>query len=170
MKIKSRSEILNDVLRDGKKNPKNWRAVFGKDNTLHSSDYYLFNPKTGIYLIKEYEKNPFVVKGIGSKIARHVDEDVDIKLSKHNGDFGIVQGDFRKIYKNIKKGMKPEKIFQAAINGKKDYGIKIPIKGKASSSTDLFKDVNQKYKKDQLKLDKKFEKLAYDDGLYSGYD
>jgi len=59
VKIKKRNEILNDVIRDGKRHPKNWRAVFGKDKTLLSDDYYLFNPEIGIYLLKEYKKNPF---------------------------------------------------------------------------------------------------------------
>jgi len=77
VKIKKRNEILNDVIRDGKKYPKDWKAVFGKDDKNLSRDYYIFNPNTGIYLLKEYEKNPYEIKGIGGKIARHVDEHIE---------------------------------------------------------------------------------------------
>ena len=60
MKIKTRNEILNDVIRDGKKHPKDWKAVFGKDNKSLSKDYYIFNPNIGIYLLKEYDKKNLV--------------------------------------------------------------------------------------------------------------
>lgn len=170
MKIKSRDEILKDVIREGKKYPKNWKAVFGKDNKNLSNDYYIFNPKTGIFLLKEYQKNPFEVKGIGGKIARHVDEDLEIEVSKYSNDFGIIQGDYRKILKNLEKGMKPKKIIDAAIKGKKNLGISMPIRGHASSNIDVFKDIHNNYLTNQKKLDLKFEKIAIDDGLYNSYD
>lgn len=170
VKIKSRNEVLNDVIKDGKKYPKEWKAIFGRDERLLSNDYYIFNPNTGIYLLKEYEKSPFEVKGIGSKIARHVDEDIEAKISKYAGDFGIVQGDFRKILKNLEKGMEPQKIFDAALKGKKDLGITIPVRGHASSSREVFDDIHNDLSKNQKKLDSKFEELASDEGLYTSYD
>ena len=167
--IKSRSEILNDVIRDGKKYPDNWKAVFGKDNKRLSRDYYIFNPNIGIYLLKEYEKNPFEIKGIGGKIARRIDEDIEPKISKKAGDFGIIQGDYRKIIKNLEKGIKPEKIFDAAFKGKKDLGISIPIKGHASSSKEVFNNIHNIYSREQSRIDKKLEKMALDDRLYNSY-
>ena len=169
-KIKSRNEILNDVVRDGKKHPRGWKAVFGKDKKLLSNDYYVYNPNIGIYLMKEFEKNPFEIKGIGSKIARHVDEGIDAEISKHAGDFGIIQGDFKKIYKNLNKGVQPKKIFDAAFSGKKDYGLKIPVKGKASTSKEIFSNIHNELTSKQKKLDSKFKKIADKDGLYTGYD
>jgi len=96
VEIKSRREFLDNVIRDAKKHPKGWKAVFGKDKERLSRDYYIFNPNTGIYLLKEYQKNPFDVRGIGGKIARHVDEDIEADISKYAGDFGIIQGDIKK--------------------------------------------------------------------------
>ena len=170
VKVKSRSEVLNDVVRDGKKYPKDWKAVFGKDKKRLSKDYYIFNPNTGIYLLKEYEKNPYQIKGIGGKIARHVDEDIDAEISKYAGDFGIIQGDFKKILKNLEKGIEPQRIFDAAVKGKKDLGISMPIRGHASTSKDVFDNVHNTLSGKQKKLDSKFEKMATDDGLYSSYD
>ena len=151
VKVKPRNEVLNDVIRDGKKYPKDWKAVFGKDNNRLSKDYYIFNPNIGIYLLKEYEKNPFEVKGIGGKIARYVDEDIEADVAKYAGDFGIVQGDYKKIIKNLEKGVKPQKIFNAAIKGKKDLGISIPIRGHASSSEDVFKNIHNNLSQKQKK-------------------
>jgi hypothetical protein len=168
--IKSRNEVLNDVIRDGKKHPNNWKAVFGRDKNRLSTDYYIFNPNIGIYLLKEYEKNPFEIKGIGGKIARKIDENIEANISKKGSDFGIIQGDYQKIIKNLEKGIKPEKIFNAAFKGKKDLGIKIPIKGQASTSKDAFKNLQNTYFKEQLRIDKKLEKMANEDGLYKSYE
>ena len=170
VKLKSRNEVLNDVIRDGKKFPKDWKAVLGKDNKRLSKDYYIFNPDVGIYLLKEYEKNPFEVKGIGGKIARHVDEDIDAEVSKYANDFGIVQGDYKKIIKNLEKGVKPQKIFDAAFRGKKDLGLSIPIRGHASSQEDVFKNIHNNLSAKQKKLDEKFENMASEDGVYNSYD
>ena len=48
-------------------------------------------------------KNSFEVKGIGGKIARNVDEDIESDVSKYAGDFGIIQGDIKKISESIQK-------------------------------------------------------------------
>ena len=169
MKIKSRNEVLNDVIRDGKKHPKGWKAVFGEDKTRFSRDYYLLNRDIGIYFLKEYNKNPFEVKGIGGKIARRVDDEIDAEISKKSGDFGIMQGDFQKILKNLEKGIKPDKIFNSAVKGKKDYGLKIPVRGKASSSKEVFGNIKNNLSDKHNKIDSKVEKMASDDGLYNSY-
>jgi len=170
VKIKPRNEILNDVIRNGKKHPKEWKAVFGMDKDSLSRDCYIFNPKIGVYLLKEYEKNPFELKGLGGLVARHLDEDVQAQISKFAGDFGILQGDFNKIFKNLKKGIEPKEIFDAAISGKKDFGISFPIRGHASTSKPLFDDIHTNLLKNQKKLDEKFKKIASDEGLYKSYD
>ena len=170
MKIKSRREVLNDVIRDAKKNPKGWKAVFGKDKERLSRDYYIFNPNIGIYLLKEYQKNPFDIRGTGGKIARNVDEDIEADISKYAGDFGIIQGDIKKISKNILKGINPKDIFDSAIKGEnEDMGISMPMRGHASSSKDSFTHLHNTLSTRQKRLDSKFEKMAKDDGLYDSY-
>ena len=170
MKIKLRNEILNDVIKDGKKHPKEWKAVFGEDKTSLSRDCYIFNPKIGIYLLKEYEKNPFEIKGLGGLVARHLDEDVQAEISKYAGDFGIIQGDFKKIFKNLKKGIEPKEIFNAAFSGKKDLGISLPVRGHASTSKDVFNNIQSNLLIKQRKLDEKFKKFATGEGLYKSYE
>lgn len=170
MKIKDRNEILTDIIKDGKKHPKGWNAVFGKDIRRMSNDYYLFNPNTGIYLLKEYQKNPFQIRGIGGKIARHIDEDIEENIIKKSGDFGIIQGDLRKIMANLEKGVHPKKILDAAVNGKKNLGLSMPIRGNASKSEDAFNNIQNNYSSKQKKLDSKFEEIASEDGLYKSYD
>lgn len=169
MQIKSRNEILTDIIKDSKKHPKGWMATFGKDHNLLSNDCYIFNPNIGIYLIKEYHKNPYQVKGVGSKIARNIDEDIEKTIRKDSGDFGVVQGDIQKIIRNIDKGIHPQKIFEEGLKGN-DLGIKVPVKGKASTSQEAFNCLNTSFSTKQKKLDSKFEKIMNDDGVYDSYD
>lgn len=169
VKIKSRNDILNDVISDAKTFPTGWKALFGKDNERLSRDYYLFHPESGIYMLKEYQKNPFEVKGIGGKIARYIDNDIESEMTKHSGDFGIVQGDIRKIARSLERGIHPKKIFNAAFKGK-NLGISMPVRGHASSLEGSFITVHHALSTKRKKIDKTFEKMASDDGLYSGYD
>lgn len=169
MKIKSRNNILNDVIKDAKKFPKGWKAVIGNDENCFSNDYYIFNPKTGIYLLKEYQKNPYEIKGIGGKIARYVDENIENEISKYATDFGIVKSDILKIRKNLRKGASFEKILNSAIKGK-DLGISMPMRGYASSSKNSFIEIRSEFLNKQKKIDLNFEKIATKDGLYNSYD
>jgi hypothetical protein len=169
VKIKSRNDILKDIIVDGKKHPKGWNAVFGKDNTLFSHDCYLFHPNIGIYLLKEYNKNPFETKGVGTKLARHIDQDIVEQMMKKSGNFGIIQGDIRKIITNINRGIPPEQILTSAVNGG-NLGITIPVRGHASTSKDTFHCLKQSFSPQQKKLETCLEKMVSDDGLYTSYE
>lgn len=169
MKIKPRNLILKDIIREGKKHPKGWNAAFGQDSTSFSHDCYIFHPQIGIYLLKEYNKNPFEVKGVGSKLARHIDDDIEEQMRKKSGDFGIIQGDLRKILVNINRGIPPEHILQSAIQGD-DLGLTIPVRGRASTSQNTFHSLKSSFSLQQKKLETSFEKMASDDGLYTSYE
>jgi len=168
VQVKSRNEILNDIIRESKKHPKGWIATFGKDSSLLSNDYYIVNPNVGVYLLKEYQKNPFQIKGIGTKIARHLDEEIEEKIHEKTGDFGIIQGNIQKIIRNIDKGIHPQKIFEEGLKGH-DLGIKIPMKGKASTSKGSFTYMQKSFSLKQKKLNVKFEKMMSEDGIYNSY-
>ena len=157
MKIKSRAEILNDIIEDSKNFPKGWRAAFGKNDDLFSNDYYIFNQNTGLYFLREYQKNPFQIKGIGTKIARHIDDDISEKIYEKSGDFGIIQGNIQRIIRNIDKGIHPQKILEEELKGK-NLGITIPVKGKASNSKDAFNNLQDIYQSKQKKLNLKLKK------------
>ncbi|MCK5345435.1 MAG: hypothetical protein KAR20_18630 [Candidatus Heimdallarchaeota archaeon] len=168
IKIKQRDELLTDILKDAKRYPKGWKAVFGQDSQLLSNDYYLFHPETGLYLLKEYDKNPVERMGVGGKIARHVDEDISNEITKYSNDFGIIQGNIAKIIQNIQRGIHPRKILNAALEGK-DLGLSMPLRGQASSSTDSFRFIRRQYSSKQKNIDKSLEKLASNDGLYQSH-
>jgi len=169
MNIKNRHDILTDIIKDSNTHPKNWKAIFGRDPHLLSQDYYLFHPDVGVYFIKEYQKNPYVQNGVGGKIIRHVDEDLEQTITTFSGDFGIIQGDVRKIATHLQQGRKPAEIIDAAVNGK-DLGLHIPVRGKASSEIEEFSMFRDQLRSKRRSVDDAFEKLAKKDGLYHSYD
>ena len=168
VKIKTRNDILKDIIRDGKKYPKGWNAAFGKDTESFSHDCYIFHPNIGIYLLKEYNKNPFEIKGVGSKLARHIDEDIQEQIQKKSGNFGIIQGDIRKILENISRGIPPDRILTSAIQGE-DLGLTIPVRGHASTSEDTYHSLKSTLSHQQKKIESCFEKILCQDGLYRSY-
>ena len=169
MKVKKRNEVLNDIIKDAKKQPKGWKAAFGKDPKHLSNDYYIFNPEIGIYLLKEYHKNPYEVKGVGGKVARNIDDDILKLQEKKPIDFGIVQGNIPKLARNIQKGIRPEEIFHAALKGK-DLGLSLSLKGRASTSKQTYSEINNVLSPKQRKLNSSLDKMITDDGLYRSYD
>ena len=169
MNVKPRSKVLEDIIREAKKYPDGWKAVLGKDYMRLSSDYYIFHPEVGLYLLKEYGKNPYALKGVGGKIARHIDEDIITSISDYSGNFGVIQGDIRKIISNIERGITPHKILSAALEGK-DMGLSIPLRGKASSEEKNYQQMREIISSKQKKIDREFEKLAENEGLYRSYD
>jgi hypothetical protein len=169
VKIKSRNAILSEIIQEGKQHPDGWSATFGSDPQSFSHDCYMFHPSVGIYLIKEYDKNPYEVKGVGGKIARSIDDDISDRLTDQSGDFGILQGNIPTILENINKGIPPRKILEGAIQGK-DLGLRIPVRGNASTSKATYEYLDSAFSPKQKMLTSDFEKMVADDGLYSSYD
>jgi len=166
--VKSRDEVLKDILDDAKTYPRGWKAVVGRDTHLLSNDYYLFHPNRGLYLLKEYERNSIEKTGIGGRIARKVDDDISQELSQYSNGFGIIQGDIRKIIRNMQQGIHPRTILSAAIEGN-DLGLSIPLWGQASSTPETFRFMRSQFSSKQKNIDKTLEKLAVNDGLYQSH-
>jgi hypothetical protein len=169
VKIKSRSEILSDIIHDSKNHPTGWKAAIGRDHQTLSNDYYILNPEIGCYLIKEYQKNPYQKKGLGSKIARNIDDDIENIIVKDSKDFGIIQGDIRRFLRNIDKGFSPDYIFQQGIKGK-DLGISIPVRGKAASSNENYNLIREIFLSKQKTLDQRITRMLAKEGYYQGFD
>lgn len=76
MQLKDLRGVIDEI--KGKDvSPSGWRAVGGKRGTGPGDDLFLAHPEGGVYLIKAYAKNPFQVKGVGTEVARKVDEEVE---------------------------------------------------------------------------------------------
>jgi len=85
MRVRDWQDIVRDVV-ESDADPEGWRAVAGDRRRGLGEDFYLGHPAGGVYHLKSYAKNPFEVRGVGARVARRVDEDIDPLLP--TGDAG----------------------------------------------------------------------------------
>lgn len=76
MRIRDWDDILRDVV-ESSVDPDGWRAVGGDRQAGIGEDLYLAHPGVGTYQLKTYAKNPYEVQGVGARVARRVDEDIE---------------------------------------------------------------------------------------------
>ncbi len=91
MKVRDWKDILNDVV-ESNADPSGWRAVGGDRRSGIGEDMYIAHPAVGAYQLKTYAKNPFNVDGVGTKVARSIDDELEpLFPSKKSstGHFGV---------------------------------------------------------------------------------
>ncbi|THE65165.1 hypothetical protein D8Y22_08060 [Salinadaptatus halalkaliphilus] len=90
MRIREWQDILEDVT-DRDVDPDDWRAVAGDRAGGVGEDMYLAHPRAGIFFLKTYAKNPFEVRGVGTQVARKVDDDIGAFLPQEDagGRFAV---------------------------------------------------------------------------------
>ena len=94
MKVRDWTDILNDVV-ESDAEPSGWRAVGGDRRGGIGEDLYIAHPAVGAYQLKTYAKNPYDVDGVGARIARHVDDEIDPLFPEEgqsSGLFGVQSG------------------------------------------------------------------------------
>ncbi|AFK20455.1 hypothetical protein E6P09_12885 [Haloferax mediterranei ATCC 33500] len=93
MRVRDWQDILSDVVDDGR-DPDAWRAVAGQRRQHIGEDLFLGHPDVGVYQLKTYAKNPYDVRGVGARVARRIDDDLDpLFPNRHEEDdaglFGV---------------------------------------------------------------------------------
>ena len=92
MRVRDWQDILADVT-DGSVDPDGWRAIAGQRRQGVGEDLFFGHPAIGVYQLKTYAKNPYEVKGVGAKVARRIDDELDPLLPGHDdgGRFAVRQ-------------------------------------------------------------------------------
>ena len=92
MRIREWQDLLDDVT-DREVDPEEWRAVAGDRASGVGEELYLGHPRAGVYLVKTYAKNPYKVRGYGSRVARRLDDEIDSVLPDRStgGRFAVQQ-------------------------------------------------------------------------------
>lgn len=90
MRVRDWDDILADVASDST-DPDGWRAVAGSRRTGLGEDLYFGHPNAGVYHLKTYAKNPHDLRGVGTQVARRVDDDLDPLLPSEDspGRFAV---------------------------------------------------------------------------------
>jgi len=92
MRVRDWQDIIGDVM-ESNADPGGWRAVGGDRASGIGEDMYIGHPSAGVYQLKTYAKNPMSVEGVGSKVARRIDADIDPLFPEEGtGVFGVQQG------------------------------------------------------------------------------
>lgn len=93
MRVRDWQDILEDVV-ESSANPAEWQAVAGDRRGGVGEDMFLGHPSVGVFQLKTFAKNPFEVKGVGSQVARKIDDELDplFPSDDSTGRFGVNQG------------------------------------------------------------------------------
>jgi hypothetical protein len=88
MRVRDWDDILNDVV-ESSVDPDGWRAVGGGRQSGIGEDLYIAHPSMGAFQLKTYAKNPYEVDGVGTKVARRVDEDIEPLFPSEESGTGL---------------------------------------------------------------------------------
>ncbi len=89
MRIRDWQDVVADVTeRDVPAD--DWRAVAGDRSGGVGEDLYLAHPAAGVFFLKTYAKNPYEVRGVGSRVARSLDDEIGTFLPEEGtGRFAV---------------------------------------------------------------------------------
>jgi len=73
VRVRDWDDVLADVAESGA-DPDGWRAVGGRRAGGVGETLYLGHPAAGLYLVQTYARNPYEVEGVGTRVARTVDD------------------------------------------------------------------------------------------------
>jgi hypothetical protein len=91
MRVRDWQDILDDVV-ESNAAAGQWRAVGGDRASGIGEDLYLGHPSAGVFQLKTYAKNPFEVQGVGSQVARKIDDELAPLFPERGaGGFGVQQ-------------------------------------------------------------------------------
>lgn len=161
--MRTREEILREIIRKGQEIPEGWKATSRYDIQLHATEYNILHPEVGIYQIKEWQKNPFKVKGVGAKISQRVDNSI---ISEPLGKFGILRYNPRKVIEEVTEDLSLKKILQDMVSGGQKTGIEMVLTGEMHPA---IKDISKTVQRKQNEINQAIIKIQEDEGLYDSY-
>jgi len=84
MRVREWQDIVHDVV-EADAEPDDWRAVGGDRADGLGEDIYLGHPGVGVFHLKTYAKNPREVRGVGTQVARSIDDEIGHYLPTEEG-------------------------------------------------------------------------------------
>lgn len=90
MRVRDWQDIMDDVVDSGA-DPAGWRGVGGDRDGGIGEDLFIGHPSAGVFQLKTYAKNPYEVQGVGARVARRIDDDLDPLFPGEDapGQFGV---------------------------------------------------------------------------------
>lgn len=166
MEVKTREEILRELIARAEEYPTGWKAATRRDHPHIGEEYYIFHPKAGVYEVKEYQVNPFHSSGVGAQLASSVPSGLPRLLEEQRGIFGILEIDLRKFLKAL--GEAPEKsLTQFELT--EEIGIRMPLQAPSHGATSAIRSVDSSLNRKSRVVDEEFRKLLERGGIMRAY-
>ncbi len=165
MEVKTREELLRELIVRAEENPYGWKAVVRQDPRLFAREYYIFHPRAGVYHLKEYQVNPFETSGVGAQLAPSVPKDLPRLLERKTGVFGIVEISLAKLREVLEESSEGTSLPEAGL----DVGIRIPMRGPAHCAPSSLGFLDSSLEKKRHIVDAEFRKLIDRSGLIRAY-
>ncbi len=165
MDVKTREEILCELIARAEEHPYGWKAAVRQDPRLFARDYYIFHPRVGVYELKEYQVNPFEAAGVGAHLASSVPKDLPRSLKQQAGIFAIVEvslARLRKVLEETSGGITLPEVDVRA-------GIRIPMQGPVHSASTSLKFLDSSLERKRHVVDEEFRRLVDRRGLTMAY-
>jgi hypothetical protein len=181
MRIRDWQDVLEDVV-DSDAKPDDWRAVAGTRARGVGEDMYLGHPDVGVFQLKTYAKNPFEVKGVGTRIARRLDDEIGSYLPEdHDRNFAIQtpptdEDDAQEKAQNLEETIKahadapttPDALFEdvmAAIDSPA-FG---PLEYDFANRPDSMDDLSETFEEAEELLEAEFDDIVREDEVDRGF-
>ncbi|WP_435193894.1 hypothetical protein [Natronomonas sp. EA1] len=181
MRVRDWQDILSEVT-ESKADPDGWRAVAGDRSSGLGEDMFFGHPDRGVFHLKTYAKNPFEVKGVGSRVARSLDDELEpLFPTKAGGRFGvqprIEDEDEAKEAATKLEGVlgahadaptTGDDLFDDVMEalGSPAFG---PMDYEFDSRTEALDDLSSEFEEAQELLDSELDDLIDDDGVDRGF-
>ncbi len=166
MEVKTREEILRELIARAGEYTSGWRAATRQDPRSLGEEHYIFHPKAGLYEVKEYQVNPFHSSGVGAHVAPSVPSSLPRLLEKQRGVFGILEIDLPKLLRTLKRSP-AESIMH--LEPSEDVGIRIPVRGPSHGASSTIRSIDPSLDRKCRVVDEEFRKLLDREGVTRAY-
>lgn len=180
MRVRDWQDLMTDVV-EGDSDPDGWRAVAGTRRHGIGEDLFLGHPNAGMYFLKTYAKNPFEVRGVGTQVARKLDDEIASPLpDRGEGRFAVRQpptdeADAKRKARHLEETVKahaqaptrPVDLFDDLMEALESpaYG---PVEYEPSDRPAGLDDLSHTFEDAEEALEAEFEDIIEDDGVGRG--
>ncbi len=165
MEVKTREQLLRELVAEADEHPYGWKAAVRQDPRLFAREYYIFHPRAGVYELKEYQVNPFETSGVGAQLGPSVSKDLPRLLERQAGVFAIVEITPAKLRDVLEETSEGTSLAEAGLQG----GIRIPMHGPAHNAPSSLRFLDSALEKKRQLVDAEFRKLIDRRGLLRAY-
>jgi len=163
--VKTREELLRDLIARAEEHPNGWKAAVRQDPRLFAREYYIFHPRVGVYELKEYQVNPFEAAGVGAHLASSVPKDLPGSLKQQAGIFAIVEVSLARLRKVLEETSEGLSLPEAELRA----GIRIPMQGPVHGASASLRFLDSSLERKRHVVDEEFRRLVDRRGLTIAY-